>query len=340
MDNQRKFIIILVLFLTIVMVGVYGYSSLLGVSFIDALYMTAITISTVGYQEVAEMTDAAKIFTIGIIVSGLGIAGYGLTSLVALFFEGELKDAWRKRRMESRINSLKDHYIVCGAGEVGHTVIEQFLANELPFVVIEKTEVRAQELKEEGVLVIKDDATSEDALRKAHIKEAKAIICSLATDADNVFTVLTARELNKEIYIIAKAIEKNARSKLKKAGANNTISPNEIGGRRMAAMIIRPSVISFLDIITQADDVILDLEEVQICSNSDLKGLKLREAKIPERTGLIVLAIKKFGDSKIRFNPKSEEVLNEGDTMIVLGRGEQVDILKKIACDDYRVAIL
>ncbi|MBV1758290.1 MAG: potassium channel protein [Dethiosulfatibacter sp.] len=340
MDKNRKFLLILLAFISVIGIGVYGYATLLNVSFIDALYMTAITISTVGYGEVGLMTSQAKLFTIFIIFSGLSVVGYGFTSIVAFFFEGELKDAWRRRRMETRIKALKNHYIVCGAGEVGQTVIEQFQINNLPFVVLEKTESRVEELREEDVLVIKDDATSEDALIKAGINQAKGIVCTLATDADNVFTVLTARQLNEDIYIIAKAIEKNAHKKLKKAGANNTISPNEIGGRRIAAMLIRPSVISFLDIITQADDVILDLEEVTICSNSDLVGLSLREAKIPEKTGLIILAIKGFGDKKLRFNPKSDEVLKEGDTMIAMGRGEQVDILKKIACDDYRASIL
>lgn len=292
MENKRKFLVIGSAFLLVITTSVVGYSVLLDVSFIDALYMTAITISMVGYGEVGLMTSQAKMFTILIIFSGLGVAGYAFTSIVALFFEGEIKHAWRRRRMENKIKELKEHYIVCGAGEVGHTVIEQFYENKLPFVVLERNLKRVEELKEQGILVINEDATDEEALTKARIQYAKGIVCSLSNDADNVFTVLTARQLNENIYIIAKAIEKNAHSKLKKAGANNTISPNEIGGRRIAAMIIRPSVISFLDIITQADNVVLDLEEVMICSESDIVGKSLREARIPEKTGLIVIAIK------------------------------------------------
>jgi voltage-gated potassium channel len=340
MENKKKFIIIVTAFFLVIFVGVVGFASLLNVGFIDALYMTAITISTVGYGEVGVMTNQAKIFTIFIIFSGLGVAGYGFTSIVALFFEGEFKHAWRRRRMEMKIKELKDHYIVCGAGEVGHTVIEQFHANQFPFVVLEKNQKRTEELKEMGVLVINDDATDEEALIKAGIHQAKGMVCSLSNDADNVFTVLTARQLNSEIYIIAKAIEKNAHNKLKKAGANNTISPNEIGGRRIAAMITRPSVISFLDIITQADDVILDLEEVMICDQSDLIGKSLKEARIPEKTGLIILAIKRKGRKRLSFNPSSAEVLNAGDTMIVLGKDDQVDAIKKIACDSNRTCMV
>ncbi len=340
MENKGKFIFIGVMFFSVIAIGIFGYSVLLGVGFLDALYMTAITISTVGYGEIAEMTNEAKIFTIFLIFSGLGVAGYGITSIFALFFEGQLKDAWRKRRMEYKIKDLKDHYIVCGAGEVGNIVIQQFKENNLKFLVIENSQERVEELKNEGVLTINDDATNEDTLIHAKIESAKGLVASLSNDADNVFTVLTARQLNPDIYIIAKAIEKNAYRKLEKAGADNTISPNEIGGRRIAAMVIRPSVISFLDVMTKADDVLIDLEEVKIGPNSDLIGKNLKEAKVPERSGLIVMAIRHKENNKINFNPSSKEVLNEGDVMIVLGKPEQVDLLKEIACDKTKSSII
>lgn len=299
MKNKRKFILIIFFFIVIIFVGVVGYMNLLNVGFIDALYMTSITISTVGYGEVGEMTPQAKIFSIGVIFSGLAVVGYGFTSLVTIFFEGNIKDAWRKKRMESRIGELKDHYIVCGAGEVGHTVIHSFIESKLNFLVIEESEKRVEELKEEGVLTIHGDATSEDILEKARIQEAKGVVVTLSNDADNVFTVLTARQMNNEIYIVSKAIDKSAHNKLLKAGADKTISPNEIGGRRIASLIIRPSVISFLDIITQAGDVTLDLEEVTLSSKSSLVGQKLLEAKIPEYTGLIILALRRQGEKKL-----------------------------------------
>ncbi|MDW7667938.1 MAG: TrkA family potassium uptake protein [Bacillota bacterium] len=230
--------------------------------------------------------------------------------------------------------------IVCGAGEVGNIVIQQFKENNLKFLVIENSQERVEELKNEGVLTINDDATNEDTLIHAKIESAKGLVASLSNDADNVFTVLTARQLNPDIYIIAKAIEKNAYRKLEKAGADNTISPNEIGGRRIAAMVIRPSVISFLDVMTKADNVLIDLEEVKIGPNSDLIGKNLKEAKVPERSGLIVMAIRHKENNKINFNPSSKEVLNEGDVMIVLGKPEQVDLLKEIACDKTKSSII
>ena len=330
MKNKRKFILIVFLLLAVIIIGVSGYMILLDVTFIDAFYMTAITISTVGFGEVAEMNEGAKIFTILIIFAGLGVVGYGITSLFSLFFEGNFKDAWRRKRMESKISELENHYIVCGAGEVGRTVIDRLIKYGADFVVIEENEKQAEELEKAGVLTITGDATHEDTLHKAGVTRAKGIVSSLPTDSENVFTVLTARQLNSSIYIVSKAVEQSAHGKLKKAGADKTISPNEIGGQRIAALLTRPWVMSFLDVITRAGDVVLDLEEVTVPPNSCLTGKKLLEAKIPEQTGLIILALNRKGKENFIFNPSSGEVLHEGDTMIVLGTKEQVEKLSAI----------
>ena len=328
MKSRQKFTLIILLLFTVIITGVTGYMILLNLNFIDALYMTVITISTVGYDEVGVMTDAAKLFSILIIFSGLGVVGFGVTSMISLFFEGEFKAAWRKNRMEAKIQELKDHYIICGAGDVGRTVIKSFIGSDASFVVIEENEKRVEELEEAGILTILGNATHEEILQKARIENAKGIVCTLATDAENVFTVLTARQINNDIYIVSKAVEPTAHKKLLRAGADKTISPSEIGGQRIAAHLIRPSVISFLDVITRAGDVILDLEEVVILPHSSIAGKKLFEAKIPEETGLIILALKRKGDTNFKFNPSSNEILSTGDTMVVLGTNEQVDKLK------------
>ena len=192
MEDRKKFITIIIAFVTIIVVGIIGYMTLLDINFIDALYMTTITISTVGYREVADMTASAKIFSILLIFSGLGVAGYGVTSLFALFFDGSFKETWRKKRMVSKINELKDHYIICGAGEIGQIVIQQLQMKKIPFVVIEEDQEQVEELIQNGFSTIKGNATLEDVLSKAGIERAKGVICSLSTDADNVFTVLTA----------------------------------------------------------------------------------------------------------------------------------------------------
>ncbi len=330
MNNKRKFIIIALALLVILLTGVFGYMALLDVGFLDALYMTVITVSTVGYGEVAVMNGAAKLFSIFIIFAGLSAVGYGVSTLVSFFFEGELRAAWRKKRMEGKIQELKNHYIVCGAGEVGRTVISCLKESRSSFVVIEENEKRFEELEQAGILAIQGNATHEDVLEKAVIARAKGIVCALATDSENVFTVLTARQMNEDIYIVSKAVELSAHKKLAKAGANKTISPNEIGGQRIAALLLRPSVISFLDIITRAGDVTLDLAEVMIPQQSAIAGKKLAEAKIPEQTGLIILALKRKDGGKFKFNPGSGEVIHVGDTMVVLGTREQEEKLETL----------
>ncbi len=267
--------------------------------------MTVITISTVGFSEVAAMDSTAKMFSVFLIFLSLGTVGYLFSSIVSSLLEGDLKLAWRRRRMEKDMIKLKNHYIICGAGETGLNAIKQFQKSSVNFLVIEKEEEKVKELLEENIYVIHGDSTDGDTLDKARISFAKGLITTLPNDADNVYTVLTARSKNDDLYIVSRAIEKNADIKLKKAGANNTISPNEIGGNRMAALMLRPTVISFLDIMTHAGEVVLDLENVTIEKNSSIKDKTLRQAKIPEKTGLIILAIRKKTNDDWIFNPNS-----------------------------------
>lgn len=262
MKKNRKFRIIVLLFIGIMVVSIIGYRIVLHVGFVDALYMTAITVSTVGYGEVGVMTPEAKLFSVFVIFSSLFIVGYGVTSLFTILFEGEFKTVWRKRRMEQKLREMKDHFIVCGAGDVGHTVIKSLKEYNTDFVIIDENEKIIEELENEGYMSILGDASNEEILLKAKINEAKGIVCTLPTDAENVFTTLTARQMNRGIYIVSKAIETTAHTKLKKAGADKTISPNEISGQRIAAYLVRPAVISFLDVMTRAGEITLDLEEV------------------------------------------------------------------------------
>ncbi len=329
--NQLSFFVIILL--SLVLTGTVGYTILLDLNLIDALYMTVITISTVGYAEVGIMDTEAKMFSILLIFISLGTVGYLFTSIMSSFLEGDLKEAWRRGKMEANILKLKDHYIICGAGETGYNAIKQFKRSKVPFVVIEQDDHKVHDLMEENIYAIHGDATHDSVLEKARIEHAKGLISSLPTDAENVYTVLTARQLNPDLYIVSRAIEKHADNKLKQAGANNTISPNEIGGSRMASLMLRPNVISFLDIVTRAGDVVLDLEDVVIGKGSVLLNKKLKEAQIPQKTGLIVLAIRKGAQGALSFNPSSNEVLKENHIMIVLGREEQVDELRKIAHD-------
>ena len=320
----------LIYFALLIAIGIIGYSILLRVNLVDAANMTIITISTVGYKEVADMNAASKIFSIMIIFGGIALVGYTLTNLVEFVAGGQFQDNWRLRRMENKIEALKDHYIICGAGETGQNVAAQLEMSGEAFVIIDNREEKIKELRDRGYLVIHGEPTQETALKQAQISRAKGLVSALTADADNIYVVLTARFLNKDLYIVARAIEPHAQEKLTMAGANRTVSPNAIGGRRMAAMMTKPSIFSFLDIITYAGEDVLNLEEVSVKPDSEITSLKLREAKIPKKTGLIIMALKKR-PGKMIFNPGPDEILEVGDSMIVLGTADKIKLLNDIA---------
>lgn len=327
-----KRLILLILFLIFFnLFGTIGYMILLDVSFIDGLYMTVITISTVGYTEVAEMTKNAQIFSILLIATSVGTVGFVISKLGAFFKFGYLTESWRRSKMEKQIANIKNHYIICGAGETGHIIINQFKSHKVPFVVIEKDEHITEELEAMDVQFIIGDATHEEVLENAKIMQAKGLVASLGTDSENVFVVLTARQMHPDIHIVARAIDKSAHGKLKKAGADNTVSPNEIGGRKMAAMMLKPSTTYFIDNVIHTKTITLDLEEIEIKKNSELCDKTLEGAQIQAKTGLIVLAIRKEDDEDFRFNPGADEFLEPNDKIIVIGKREQIEALSRLA---------
>lgn len=334
MESKQRILTFFTILLFIIIAGVIGYQMLLDLTFIDALYMTVITISTVGYAEVAPMTPDAKLFSILLIVISLGTVGYLFSQIVSYLMEGDIQKAFRRRSMDKRIAGFKDHYILCGVGETGWHAMKRLESKKVDFVVIDNHAPLIEEILESGVPAILGDATTDEVLLKAGIDRAKGLICALSKDADNVFIVLTARELNQDLYIVSRAIDKSSHAKLIRAGANNTLSPDEIGGNRMAALILRPSIVSFLDVITHAGDKVLDLEDIILKEGSPLINLTLREARLPEKTGLIVLAIQGNGDEKMQFNPSSNQMLGLGDKLMVLGTEEQVNKLKELSRDE------
>lgn len=333
MNNKIKLKFIAITFLILILLGTLGYSLLLGTDPIDSLYMTVITISTVGYSEIAIMTREAKLFSILLIFCGVGIGGYTFTTFVGIIIEGKIKDMWRNRMIENRISKLKDHYILCGAGEIGEVIIEQFKERKVPFIVIEKNDGRFKGVIDKGALAILGDATDEDILERAQIHHSKGLISALSKDADNIVTVLTARQMNKDLYIISRAIEKNTPGKLKKAGADNIISPSEIGGRRMAAQMIKPTVVSFLDVMTRIGDIELSLEDIVIREGSTIIGKTLKELRLPKQTGLIVIAVKKQDSENLLISPNPEDILYREDTLLVLGTNSQLERIRGLAND-------
>ncbi len=330
MEEKRKLKLILFSFIFLLVCGVFGYMVLLKVDFIDALYMTVITISTVGFREVGTTSAASEIFSVFMIFLGVGIVGYTFTTVVAMFVEGKLGDFWKGNKMEKRIAALENHYIICGSGEIAEVIINKFVEENLNFVVITNNREDLDDYSHHDILVIEGQSTEESILDHAGIMKAKGLIATCDTEVDNIVTVLTARNLNRDIYIIANSITKSGSEKLMKVGADKTLSAIEISGKRMASLMIKPNIISFLDVVTKVGDVELDLEEVIVKSGSYLEGKNLIEAQIPNKTGLIVLAIKKFENNKMIFNPPGSFTFKIGDVLIVLGREDQIDKLRNL----------
>ncbi len=334
MLEPKKLGIILINFFILVIVSTIGYALILKVSILDAIYMTMITISTVGFAEIAPLETGGKIFTIIIILWGVGSVAYTFSTVAVAFISGKIRELWRNKMLDSRIANLKNHCIICGAGNTGQVIIDEFVANGLDFVVIENNSEKYFKLTEQGILCLQGDATDDDILEQAQIKNAKGLIAALAGDMDNIMTVLSARQLNKNINIISKAKDDKAPKKLQKAGANRVIASNQISGRRMAALMLRPDIITFLDLINSVGNRELVVQDIIVKSGSTIENKTLAEAEIPKKTGLTILAIQDKQTKNIRFNMSPEMKLKEGDTLMTLGTNEQASKLRKLAGDD------
>lgn len=318
----------------LITISTIGYWTMLDIPFTDALYMTIITISTVGYKEVVDMTPMAKLFSIFVIFGGIGIVGYTFTSLEIIILESNFKSIRRNKVIKRKIEGMEKHIIIAGGSESTDVIIKRFIHSKKDFVIIEKDKEKFENFIEKEVPALLGDATMEETLTRAGIARASGFISTLHTDADNIVAVLTARHMNKDLYIVSRAIDKNAREKLLKAGADNTVSSNEIGGNRMASLVLRPTIISFLDTITRAGGVELDLEDVVIGKDSSMCNQSLKQIQIPQKIGLTVLATKKHDESKMRFNPDPNEAFAPGDAIIVLGTPEQIVRLRELAHDN------
>lgn len=307
----------------------------LGWSLSDAFYMTVITLSAVGYQEVRPLTDAGRVLVSFLLVGGITGMGLWFALITAALVEIDLPHVFRIRRTMQKISQLSDHVVVCGAGRTGRQVVRELAAQEVPYVVIEWDAEQAERVREidPDVLVLDEDATRDDTLEQAGIPSARALVAALSQDTDNVFVCLSARDMNPDLNVVARALDEDAADKLLRAGADQCVSPNVIGGSRMASMLLRPQVIDFLDVVTGVGEVPLRLEEVQVPDGSSLADHSLAEASIRQKTGLIVIAISHRGvrdGGKLIYNPGPDERIRPGDALVVLGREEQVDGLRTI----------
>lgn len=304
-------------------IGVTGYHVIEGFSFFEGLYMTVITISTVGFQEIRPLSVPGRILTMIIISFGIMTAAYTIGTLVRVFIEGELRQTFGRRKVEKKISQLSDHYIICGYGRIGSLVCAELRDHGLNCVVIENHPASIERMEADKVLFLPLDATVDATLTEAGIMRAKGIVTAVGSDADNVFITLTAKGLRPDIFILSRASDGKNEIKLKRAGANRVVSPYLIGGKRMAQVLIRPTVVDFIDVAVTDGNLDLQMEECRIKPTSDLAGKNLVESNLRKDYGVIIVLIKKHNGTMI-FNPQSNEVLESGDILVVLGKKDDV----------------
>jgi voltage-gated potassium channel len=330
MDSTKHLVLSLLLTLFISIAGTIGYMFIEGWNLLDSIYMTITTIATVGYGEVHKVSDSGRIFTILLIFFGVGFCLYVAGAMVQFMVEGRIRAVLGRRRLDKEIGRLKDHHIICGYGRIGRVLCKNLYGKkESDLVVLETNKDLIPVMEEDGVLYLNGDAIDEDNLIKAGIKTAKGLVAVLATDAENVFLVLTARQLNPNLYITARASRNETKSKFLAAGANNVVSPYEIGAISMAQRILKPTITSFLDIAFAENSKDIKMEEIPVSASSRLINIMLKDTGIRQKFNLIIIAIKKM-DGSMLFNPSFETKIEAGDTVIAVGEDSNLQKLEKI----------
>jgi len=329
MDPVRHLKISFAVLAFLVSAGVFGYMTIEKWRLLDAVYMTIITLGTVGFREVHELSDPGKIFTMVLIVFGVSVLGYIFGSLAQIMFEGQFQRIIGRKKVEKMIEALSNHYIICGYGRMGSLIGREFAAKPLPFVVVEKNGDIVDRIKDEGYLYLHGDSTDDETLLRAGIKRAKGLITVVTSDTENVYITLTARGLNPDLYILARSGEEGSEIKLKRAGANKVVSPYHIGGSRMAQAILRPNVVDFIEIATGREHLDLQMEEIKIPEKSRYSDETLVSCGFRKETGVIIIGVKKANGTMV-FNPHSHTKLEGNDTLIILGEPSDIDKLEKL----------
>ncbi|HAF23121.1 MAG TPA: potassium channel protein [Blastocatellia bacterium] len=327
--NHRRILFALLAVAVAIGFGTVGFHLIEGWPLLDSLYVAAQTVTTVGYGDVVPATRNGRIFSTVFMLAGVGVVLYALTSTVQEIVQSELVAAFGQRRQSRKMSKLRNHFIICGAGRVGSHLVRGLLGSEETFIVIERDPQRVAELTNLGVIILVRDATLEESLREAGVEHARGLAACLPDDADNVYVVLTARDLNPKLHIVARAVEEQAEAKLIRAGANRVVAPTIIGGHRMAMALTKPAVDDFIGSIT-ANELALAFEQLEVESSSNLVGQRLSETNIRSDLDIVIVSIRR-GDGRILFNPSGDAIIESGDILIAIGHAEALMKLTALA---------
>lgn len=330
-DTFRSAYFSFFLLLLVIIIGTVGYTIIEGFNFTDAFFMTIITMATVGFREVHPLSTAGMWFTAFLIIFSFGIFAYAVTTLTRYVIDGVFRNYYKDNKVRNKIKKLEEHVIICGYGRNGHQASIELLEHETPLVVIERDEQVIEEMRKSNeVLYIEGDATNDEVLHAAQIQTAKAIITTLPDDAENLFIVLSARQINPQIKIISRALGDNADIKLKRAGANNVIMPDRIGGQRMAKLVTQPDVVEFIEFLMLQRSKDVSIEEIACsCFSEDTLRKTIGELEIRSKSGANIIGLKTEEKTYI-INPAADVKLSPNDQIFVLGRPEEIEKLKEI----------
>ncbi|HZU36064.1 MAG TPA: potassium channel protein [Gemmataceae bacterium] len=326
----RRLLLLSLVLALLILAGTLGYALIEGWSLFDALYMTVITLTTVGYEEVHPLSDAGRTFTMLLLLGGVFSFIYAATELIRTVVSGELQTTLGRQRMARDLAKLKDHMIICGFGRMGRLVCQVFCEHGCPFVVIDRDPAVLAGFDLAHGLAVPGDATSDALLQQAGVAHARALVTVVPSDADNLYITMSARLLNDRLTIVARAENEVAEKKLMRAGASRVVSPYVIGGHRVANAVLRPNVVDFVELATRTEHLELQLEESKIGAASCLVGSTLQQSRLRQEQGVIIVAIKKAA-GRMLFNPPADAVMQSGDILITLGPRDKLDQLDTLA---------